>query len=101
MQRVCCLLILLLHAFSIYAMEIVTSDKSGGIQDIDDNVLTSLICPRLDRPTRDALRCACKKYSTLVYSQDELNEKYGEACDKKDTNKITHWKNLGGCYFYQ
>jgi hypothetical protein len=101
MQCIQYFIVFLLSSFSIQGMELAISDKSSGIQGVDDAVLTASICPRLGWQARNALRCTCKKYLKLVHSKDELNKKYKKACDEKNVLQMTYWKNLGGCYFYQ
>jgi hypothetical protein len=82
-------------------MELTTTNTSDGICIITDDLLTTAICSRLDRPARDALRRANKKYFKLILSQDELNKNYKEAYTLKDKPKIIYWKNLGGLLPHQ
>jgi hypothetical protein len=49
-------LIFLLSSFPMHAMELTITNYSGDIGIIDD-VFVTAICPPLDRPARDALRC--------------------------------------------
>lgn len=93
--------IILLCSSVISAMELTTTNNFYHIQNIPNELFSTAICSRLDRRARDTVRCTCKKYATLVLSQDELNNNYREACDKKDYSKMVHWASLGGLFPYQ
>ena len=85
---------LLICSSTMHAMELTTANYSGGIG-ITDDIFVTAVCSRLDRPTRDILRCTCKKYLTLVHSQDALNENYNKSLYEGDALKMVYWENLG------
>lgn len=100
MQHKIFLNIFLLYSSAISAMELTTTNNSFHIQNISDDLFSTAICSRLDRPARDTLRCTCKKYVMLIYSQDELNNNYAQEilyCSVK----VAYWRSLGGCYYFQ
>ncbi len=94
-------IIFLLSFFPISAMELTTTNHSSGICITDDLFITS-VCPRLDRPARDTLRCTCTKYLKIVHSQDELNKNYKEAFfAKNDMHQMFYWKSMGALEQHQ
>lgn len=93
--------IFLLYSSTISAMELTTRNYPSYIQTIPDDLFATAVCSQLNRRARDTLRCTCKKYAKLILSQDELNNNYKEAFDKKDDLKMAHWKGLGGLFPHQ
>lgn len=90
----------LLCSSTLYAMELTITSTSC-VEKITDDLFTTAIGSRLDRPARDALRRTSTKYFKLILSQDELNENYKNACLRWDNPQIVHWKSMGGLLSHQ
>lgn len=97
MQRTLFLSALLVCSSTLYAMELTTADTSITTK-ITDDLFTTAICPRLDRPERDALRRTSKKYFKLLFSQDELNRKYNIPHDHPEK---AYWRSMGGLLLHE
>ena len=93
--------IFLMYSSTMYAMELTTTNIPNGIHIITDDLLTTTICSRLDRPARDAFRRASKKYFTIVLSQDALNNNYKNAYELGEVCKMIYWKSMGGLLLHQ
>jgi hypothetical protein len=92
--------VFLICSSTMYSMELTTTHASSSIH-ITDDLLSTAICSRLDRPAREVFRCTNKKYFELILPQDVLNKNYKDAHILQDEPKMLHWKSLGALLPHQ
>lgn len=96
MQLVRSFVIFLLYSSTVCAMKLATVPAATGICQLEDEFITTEICARLDRPSRDALRRTNKKYFKLILSQDMLNRQYSIAYITENKIDQDYWQKRGG-----